>query len=133
MLFDELNISQGAEVWARTRPFAPDDCANEDQSKRSQILPPPQRNLIAKNYIKQEEEVMRCESKLNNWFTKFETISKETCDKLQKDDRLNKFVFEPVQKVVQNTLTPEVKENLCKMTKKAEQYVKTQTNRINQS
>lgn len=133
MLFDEEKMTQGAEVWARTMHLSPDECVDVIPPKRSKILPPPQRNVIAEKFVKHEEEVIRCESKFNDWFDKFESVSKSTFDKVQKDERIAKFVVEPVQKAVQSTFTPEVKGNLLNMVKKAGEYVETQTKRINRS
>lgn len=132
MLFDEGKMSQGAEVWARTMHLSPDECVDVIPTNRSKILPPPQRksSTIAESYIKHEEEVIKCESKLNNWFDKFESASKRTYEKVQKDERLTKYIGDPVQKAVQNTLTPEVKSQLRGFVKKAGDYVETQTNRI---
>ena len=131
MLFQEVNLKEGAEVWARTMHLSPDECVDVISQKKTQnILPPPQRrnydDSIAKNYKKHEEEVIRYETKMNKMLNKFELISKRTCEKVQKDERVSKFFVEPVQKVIQQTFTPQVKDDLRTMIKRANKYVETQ-------
>ena len=64
---------------------------------------------------------------------KFELVSKRTCEKIQKDERVSKFFVEPVQKVfqqTQQTFTPQVKDGLRTMVKQANKYVETQKSRF---